>query len=96
MVSFGPKRPISRDYAKGKRHEKQKIVTDWLFIASSNASTRQQLMNLVGATFITWVTLQAIASRPVEFVVKRCTHEKFTCVQGEIRQVHRKLSSISE
>ena len=90
IVSFGPRSPISRDYARGKWHEKQRIVTDWLFIAPSNTNTRQQLTKLVVATFKIWAILQAVASRPVEFVATGCNeNEKFTWVQGEIRQVHR-------
>lgn len=46
-------------------------------------------MKLVGTTFETQVTLQAVASRPVKFDAKECNEdENFAWVQGETGQVH--------
>lgn len=54
-------------------------------------NTRQHLRKWGEATFKTWATLQATASRSVGFVEKGCNGaEKFTRVQEEIVQVLRR------
>lgn len=54
-------------------------------------NTRQHLRKWGEATFKTWLTLQATASRSVGFVEKGCNGaEKFTRVQEEIVQVLRR------